>query len=85
MVWEKGKKVGDAGYWWLTSVILTTQETEDHGSKPAWTNSSGDPISKIPNTKKGWWNGSSGRALEVLSLNPKKVGGSGTFNSWIFI
>jgi hypothetical protein len=26
---------------------------EDHGSKPVQANSSGDPISKIPTTKKG--------------------------------
>jgi hypothetical protein len=31
-----------------TPIILVTQE--DHGSKPAWANSSQDPLSKIPNT-----------------------------------
>jgi hypothetical protein len=34
------------------------RDQEDLGSKPAWTNSSKDPVSKIPITKKGWWNGS---------------------------
>jgi hypothetical protein len=37
-------------------------DPEDHGSKPIQTNSSQDPLSKIPSTKKGWWSGSSGRA-----------------------
>jgi hypothetical protein len=38
-------------------IILATQE--DCGSKPAWANSSWDPISKNPITKKlGWWTGS---------------------------
>jgi hypothetical protein len=36
------------GYLWLMPAILVTQE--DHGSKPAWANSSQDPILKIPNT-----------------------------------
>jgi hypothetical protein len=34
------------------------RDQEDCGSKPAQGNSSGDPISKIANTKKGWWSGS---------------------------
>jgi hypothetical protein len=36
------------------------RDQEDCGSKPAWTNSSGQPISKKnPNTlKKDWWIGS---------------------------
>jgi hypothetical protein len=38
------------------------KDHEDHGSKPARANSSRHPILKIPNTKKGWWSGSSGRA-----------------------
>jgi hypothetical protein len=40
--------------WWLTPVILATQEgdQEDHASKPAWTNSSRDPISKKSIIKK---------------------------------
>jgi hypothetical protein len=34
-------------------------DQEDHGSKPAWANSSQDPISKKKNiAKKGWWSGS---------------------------
>jgi hypothetical protein len=36
------------------------RDQEGHGSQPAWANSSVDPISKIPNTKKGWQSGSSG-------------------------
>jgi hypothetical protein len=45
--WEMGKPVKCffwAGGQWLMSVILATQE--DCGSKPAWANSSWDPISK---------------------------------------
>jgi hypothetical protein len=33
------------------------RDQEDHGSKPAWANSSQDPILKNPITKKEWWNG----------------------------
>jgi hypothetical protein len=29
------------------------RDQEDHGSKPTWANSLQDPISKIPNAKKG--------------------------------
>jgi hypothetical protein len=35
---------------------------EDHGSEPARANSSRDPSSKIPNTKRGCQSGLSGRA-----------------------
>jgi hypothetical protein len=31
------------------------RDQKDHGSEPAWANSSRDPILKIPNTKQGWW------------------------------
>jgi hypothetical protein len=41
---------------------LKGRDQEDQGLKPAWENSLRDPISKIPNTKKGWWSGSSRRA-----------------------
>jgi hypothetical protein len=34
------------------------RDQEDHCSNPAQVNSSGDPISKKPITKKGWWSGS---------------------------
>jgi hypothetical protein len=37
--------------WWPTPVMLADQE--DHGSKPAQANSSQDPISKKPITKRG--------------------------------
>jgi hypothetical protein len=37
------------------------RDQEDHSLKSAQANTSQDPISKIPNTKKGWWNDSSGR------------------------
>jgi hypothetical protein len=30
------------------------RDQENRGSKPAWANSSEDPISKKPITKKGW-------------------------------
>jgi hypothetical protein len=40
-----------------------SRHQEDRGSKPAWANSSRDPILKKPNTKKkGWQSGPSGRA-----------------------
>jgi hypothetical protein len=38
------------------------RDQEDADLRPAWANSSRDPIFKIPITKKGWWGGSSGRA-----------------------
>jgi hypothetical protein len=34
------------------------KDQEDCGSKPALANSSGDPISKNPSQKSGWWSGS---------------------------
>jgi hypothetical protein len=34
------------------------RDQEDHGSKPAWANSSRDSISKKLIIKKGWWSGS---------------------------
>jgi hypothetical protein len=37
---------------------LGGRDQEDRGSKPAQANSSQDPISKKPITKKGWWSGS---------------------------
>jgi hypothetical protein len=44
------KTVSPAGHQWLAPVILATQEAEIR--RPAWANSSGDPISKIPITKR---------------------------------
>jgi hypothetical protein len=56
------------------SSFLGSRDQEDHSLKTAWANSSWDPILKIPNTKKGWWSGSSGKSLsskhEVLDSNP---------------
>jgi hypothetical protein len=46
----------------LMPIILASWDREDQGLSPAWANSSRDPISKLPNTKKGWQSGSSGRA-----------------------
>jgi hypothetical protein len=53
-------KTASCQVWWLTPVIPVTRgrDQEDHGSKPAPANSSRDPISKKPITKKGWWSGS---------------------------
>jgi hypothetical protein len=34
------------------------RDQEDYSSKPAWVNILGDPISKKPFTKKGWWSDS---------------------------
>jgi hypothetical protein len=50
------------------------RDQEDLSSKPARPNSSQDPISKNPNTKKGWWSGSRSKKglpskCEVLSSN----------------
>jgi hypothetical protein len=36
------------------------RDQEDHGLKSSLANSSLDPMLKIPNTRKGWGNGSSG-------------------------
>jgi hypothetical protein len=51
------KKKKLAGHWWLMPVNLSNsrgRDQEDVNSKPAPENSSGNPISKKPNTKKGW-------------------------------
>jgi hypothetical protein len=43
---------------WLTPIILGTREAEIRKiGKPAQANSSRDPVSKKPFTKKGWWSG----------------------------
>jgi hypothetical protein len=58
-------KTSNARHWWLTPIILATQEAEIRritvrSQPPA--NSSGDPILKKPITKKktknSWWIGS---------------------------
>jgi hypothetical protein len=57
----------------LTPVILATWEAEIPGGWRFETNSSRPPISKIPNTKKGWWSGSSGsKALSSNLTTTKK-------------
>jgi hypothetical protein len=56
-------KIRKVGHQWLTAVILATWggwDQEDHGLKPAWANSSWDPISKITRAK-----GTGGVAQEV--------------------
>jgi hypothetical protein len=57
------KIIKTAGHQLLTLVNLATQEAEIRKitvqSQP-WANSSLDPILKIPITKHGWWDGSSG-------------------------
>jgi hypothetical protein len=45
---------------------------EDHGSRPAQANSLQDPISKIPNTKMGWWSGSMCRPCVQAPVPQKK-------------
>jgi hypothetical protein len=40
---------------------LGGRDQRDHSSTPAQAHISQDLISKIPNTKQGWWSGSSGR------------------------
>jgi hypothetical protein len=44
------KKIPIAGLWWLTPVKLAAQK--DHSSKPAWANSSCNPISKKKKSQK---------------------------------
>jgi hypothetical protein len=39
---------------------LGGRDQKDQGLRSAWANSSQEPISKILNTKKSWWGGSSG-------------------------
>jgi hypothetical protein len=56
------KKNNPAGFWWVTPIILATQDTESRRisvqSQPRQIVR--DPISKIPNTKqswRSWWSG----------------------------
>jgi hypothetical protein len=46
------------------------RDQEDQGSKSTWKNTSPDPISKIPNMKKGWWNGSRCRLWVQVPVLP---------------
>jgi hypothetical protein len=59
------------------SRYLGGRDQEDHGLKPAWANSSWKSISKMPNPKKEWWSGSSGRVpaskLETLNSNHNTI------------
>jgi hypothetical protein len=48
------------------------REQEDQGSKPAPANSSRDPISKKPITKKGWWSDSRCRPWVQTPVPQKK-------------
>jgi hypothetical protein len=65
------------GLWWLTPVILASQEAEIRRiwvqSQP-WANNPRDPISKIPDTKEGWWSDQAVECLlsknEALNSNP---------------
>jgi hypothetical protein len=56
---------------------LGSRDQEDHGLKPAQTNSSQDPISKMHNTKMGWKSGANGTAPttkhEALSSKPSNT------------
>jgi hypothetical protein len=51
------KEQARAWPWWFTPIILASysggRNWEDHGSKPTQENSSGEPVLKIPITKKG--------------------------------
>jgi hypothetical protein len=49
------------------------RDQEDHGLKPAWANSSWDPVSKIPNIKKGWWSGSKCRPWVQVPVLQKRT------------
>jgi hypothetical protein len=53
--WKKKRflRIFSSGHHWIIPIILATQEVKIR-KITAWVNSSGDPISKIPNTKKGW-------------------------------
>jgi hypothetical protein len=55
-------------------------DQEDCGSKPAWANSSQDPISKNPAQKKGWWSGSRCRPWVQAPVLKKK---NASFGFWI--
>jgi hypothetical protein len=48
------------------------KDQEHCGSKPAWANSSWDPISKQPIIKKDWWSGSSCRPWVWTPVLQKK-------------
>jgi hypothetical protein len=51
-----------AMHWWLAHTYNPSysggRDQEERGSKPAQANSTRDPISKKPHTKKDWWSSS---------------------------
>jgi hypothetical protein len=49
---------GEGGGWWLTPIILTTQEAEIRKITVGCQSRQIDPILKKSITKKGWWSGS---------------------------
>jgi hypothetical protein len=48
------------------------RDQEDHSSKPAWPNTSRDPIWKKKSQKKGWWSGSRCRPWVQVPVPQKK-------------
>jgi hypothetical protein len=47
------------------------RDQETHSSRQTLANSSPDPISKIPKTKKGWWCGSCGKVAAYQVRGPE--------------
>jgi hypothetical protein len=60
------------GSYWLMPVISGGRDQEYVCWKPAWANSSGDPTSKKPTIKKGWWSGSRCRPWVQTPVPQKK-------------
>jgi hypothetical protein len=70
------KKDSGARHWWITIVILSTQEAEiwristrSHQVKGQW-DSLSQKYSTQTNKHKGLWSGSSGRALSYQAMRP---------------
>jgi hypothetical protein len=73
-----------SGHWWLTPVILATQEAEIRrisSSKPDSANSSQDPILKKHFYKKDWWSGSRCRPW-VQTPIPQKISWASWLAEW---